>query len=100
MSDQIEIEGHLYDAYVRARLIRDQAQSDMKAIRARLIALYDDGDDELEIHAPGGEFVGTFNRVESQKFDATRFKKDYPDIYNQYSTLASTRTLKLESPHA
>lgn len=97
MSDRTEIEGHLFEAYSRARSIRDQAQADMKAIRARIDALVSD-EDEVDIYVEGGAFVGTFNLVTTQRFDTKAFSKDYPDIYNQYSTLTSTRTLKLESP--
>lgn len=98
MTDRTEIEAHLFDAYDKARTIRDQAQGDMKAIRARIDALAANADDELDIYVEGGAFAGTFNVVTTQKFDTKGFKQDYPDIYNAYSTLTSTRVLKLESP--
>jgi predicted phage-related endonuclease len=41
-------------------------------------------------------YTATWKSQNKQSFDSKRFKADYPDLYEQYTTVNSTRVFRLK----
>lgn len=59
-------------------------------IKLEIISLM--GDNEIVID--GADKV-TYKAVQSSRFDSNRFKKSYPDLYNQYSVVSEYKRFSI-----
>lgn len=59
-------------------------------IKLEIISLMGDNDTVID----GADKV-TYRTVQSCRFDSTKFKKSYPDLYNQYSIVSEYKRFSI-----
>lgn len=91
---QSNVTDDLVQAYRQARQRKVDAEVDMQTIRSKIAAQTEFADITHDLVDGQGEVLGTWNEVESNRFDSKRFKEDYPDIYHAYTKSSTARRLE------
>lgn len=96
--DEIEIDADLADRLRDAQQAYDEVKEYLDGLKDQVKARYAERDKFIGTH--GGQKVFTFDRRESTRLDRHRLKRDWPDIYNQYTKTVEALYVTVARPKA
>lgn len=96
--DEVEIDADLANRLRDAQQAFDEVKDYLDGLKDEIKAKYADRDRFYGTHA--GEQVFSYSRRESTRLDRHRLKREWPDIYAQYTKTTSAVYVAITRPKA